>query len=199
MSKEVEGQLATGEGLESQKPVLDAESLAKKLEELEQTNKRLLEESKRYKKTAKEIESEKERLEREKAEKDGNAQKLLEMERERAKKLSDEFSGLRKKTMEANVRSAFSKYASEVQSIDMLMRVPEFAYILDEGKDEDNLTVASDAVQRYVDAVLEAHPYLRKTSTPSTFNKPPQTPIGKKKSLADMTADEIRELYKKRG
>lgn len=197
MSTHGEGQVETSEGLNNEQkiPTLSVEEI----EQLKKTNERLLEESKRFKLTAKELEAEKERLEKEKAEKSGNLQKIVEMEREKAKKLQDEFVNLKKKTMESNVKSAFSKYASEVQSIDVLLKFNEFAHILEDGKDEENLTVSSDAVDRYVQAVLEKHPYLRKSGEPSTFNKVPQTPVGKKKSLADLSVEEIKELYKRKG
>jgi hypothetical protein len=173
-----------------------AEELAKQLEQLKQTNSRLLEESKKYKEKARTYESEVERATEESISKEKDLSKVLESERKRLEKLMTENKSMKQKTLQANIQNTVARFAGEVNDIEDLLNQPKYGEILKRGIDTDSLTLDEEVAKEYVETVLKAKPYLRKQSEATTVmtKKPGYDPsTGKTKPLDQMNAKEIDE------
>lgn len=189
-----EGQ-ASGEGQQSQ---VTLEELKKQVETLQQTNARLLDESKKYKSKSKESMTELERIQQEILEKEGDAQKLLEAERKKAAQLAEDNKKIKAKTMKANMMATLSRYATDVYDLDDLVNQPKYFEILQKGLNEDTLELEEEAAKTYIKTVLEAKPWLKKaTQVPGAITSRPGAVGVKPKSLGDMSATEIEEQLKK--
>jgi len=190
-----EGQASTSE---ETKPAEN--DLAKRLEQLEATNKRLLEESKKYKEKAKIYESEVEKATEESLSKEKDLSKVLEAERKRLDKLAKENKEMKQKTLQSNIFQTISKYASDVNDIEDLLNQPKYGEILKRGIDADSLSLDEEIAKEYVETVLKAKPYLKKRPEATTMltKKPGYDPkSGSMKSLDQMTSKEIEEtLFK---
>ena len=134
-------------------------------------NLRLLEESKRNKAKANEYKSqlaELEEFKRQKLEEEGNYKTLLEQANKKLKDKDEESKSLRQKTLKSNIVSTITRFANDVVDLEDLLNQPKFKSIIEEGLDEDSLTLKEEFAEKYVKSVLEAKPHLRKT--------PAQTP-----------------------
>jgi hypothetical protein len=173
-----------------------AEDLAKQLEQLKQTNSRLLEESKKYKEKARSYESEVERATEESISKEKDLSKVLETERKKLEKLLNENKGMKQKTLQANIQNTVARFAGEVNDIEDLLNQPKYGEILKRGIDTDSLTLDEEVAKEYVEAVLKAKPYLRKQPEATTvMTKKPgyDASTGKIKSVDKMDQKEIEE------
>jgi len=159
---------------EGEKPV----NLEETLKKMEQTNARLLEESRKNKERAKQLEAETKRLEAEREEqllsKEKDVSKVLELERKKAEKLSNETKKLKQEILQSRIRQAVSKYATNVVDVDDVLNQPQYFEILKRGIDHDELTVSEDCVKEYVETVLKAKPhYIAKPEVTTVMTKKP--------------------------
>lgn len=185
-----------GQASKTEESKTSGDDLLKRLEQLEATNKRLLEESKKYKEKAKNYESEVERATEESISKEKDLSKVLEAERKRIEKLSSENKSMKQKTLQANIFNTVAKYASDVNDIEDLLNQPKYGEILKRGIDTDSLSLDEEVAKEYVETVLKAKPYLRKQPEATTVmtKKPGFDPnTGKIKSVDSMSAKEIEE------
>lgn len=163
-------------------------------------NQRLLRESQENKRKAQALAAQLTELEnfrKQKLEEEGNFKTLLEQANEKLKQKEEETRSLKQKTLKGNIVSTISRYANEVVDLDDLLNQPKFKSIIEEGIDEENLSLSGDAAERYVKAVLEAKPHLKKQSTPIGTHKGGKpsytTKEAPKKDLSSMTSDEIEK------
>lgn len=152
-----EGSKADGEGTK-----VDVNEVMKRIEQLESTNKRLLDESKNHKKEAGEYKNKLEEIEKNKVNQSGDDKAQLDYERKQREKIENENKKLKSKTLEQQIRQTVGKYAKDVHSLDDVLNQSQFKDILKNGIDPENLTVDEDAAKDYVNKVLEAKPWLKK-------------------------------------
>lgn len=168
-----------------------------------EVNDRLLAESKANKKRAQELAAELDAIKNKQLEEQGNYKDLLEKEKKEKEELRNNLVSSSQKTLKANIQATVAKFATDVVDLEDLMNQPKFKKILEEGIDGEELTLSEDAAEKYVKAVLEAKPHLRKTVViPGTHkggkpNYNPSGPNSSGKSLSSMTQEELRaELAK---
>jgi archaellum component FlaC len=156
-NKSGEGSKASGEGQK-----VDVNEVMKRLEQLESSYNRVLEESKGHKSKAQEYKSKLEEIEKKGVEASGDLAKQLEYERKTKEKIESENKKLKTETLNERIRATVGKYAKEVHSIDDLLNQPGYKKILTDGIDPENLTVNEDAAKNFVNAVLNDKPWLKK-------------------------------------
>lgn len=189
-----EGQQSSGEG---QKESVNLEELAARLKQLESTNERLLDENKKIKSKYKETTSLFENAEREKLEKEGNYQGLLESEKKRSATLEESLKEMRNKVLKSNLDVALSKYSNEVHDLEDLRTQPRFQNILLDAIDSENLAIREEKVKEYVNEVFKAKPWIKKEATiPATVTSRPNMAKVADKSLNELSSKDIEELLK---
>jgi len=166
-----------------------------RLAQLEQTNKRLLDESKkwkeRYQQTAEVIESK----ETEIISKEKDINKRLEMEQKAREKAAKEAAELKYQLLQQNIQNTVSKYAKDVNDIEDLLNQPRYAEILKRGIDKESLSLDEEVAKEYVETVLKSKPYLRKAPDATTvMTSKPSYKQGGAINLDAMTDKEIEQM-----
>lgn len=169
----------------------DVSEVQKRYEELLESNKRLLEESKSHKTKASEYKSRLEAKEKEEIEKSGDLAKLLEHERKEKEKIADEAKKLKSTTLDQKVREFVSKHGKDVHDIDDLLNQPKHRGILLAGIDKENLTVDENAVKNYVNAVLSEKPWLKKHLAQEGVDATKPGGSGAQKNLSSLSDKEL--------
>lgn len=172
------------------------DDIAKQLEQLKQTNARLLEESKKYKEKARNYEHEFEKVSEETLGKEKDLAKVLEAERKKLDRLAKENKDMKQKTLQSNIFQTVAKYAIDVIDIDDLLNQPKYGEILKRGIDADSLTLDEETAKEYVETVLKAKPHLKKQPEATTMlTKKPgyDSKSGGIKPLDQMSGKEIEE------
>lgn len=180
---------------------VNVSELIERMKALESTNARLLEESKQTKQKYQETKSKYELTEREKLEKEGNFQGLLEAERKKLLELESENRSVKQKVLKSNMQSTIAKFAGEVHDLEDLMNQPKFSHILKDGMDSETLTLSDEKAKEYVHEVLKAKPYMRKSAEEiKTINTKPDYQSGNagQKTLVDMSSEEIERMIKEK-
>jgi hypothetical protein len=163
-------------------------------------NARLLKESQDNKRKAKELAvqlAELENFKKAKLEEEGNYKSLLEQANAKLKAHEEESKSLKQKTLKGNIVSQISRYATDAVDLEDLMNQPKFKSIIEEGIDEDSLSLSQEAAEKYVKAVYEAKPHLRKQSAPVGTHKggkPSYT--AKEVPVTDLSSMSREELQK---
>lgn len=177
----------------------EGQSQTKKTDDV---NVRLLEESKRNKAKANEYKTqlaELEEFKRLKLEEEGNFKTLLQQANDKLKAKDEESKALRQKTLKGNIVSTITRFANDVVDLEDLLNQPKFKSIIEEGLDEESLSLTDEAAEKYVKSVLEAKPHLRKPGAAITTHKNGKPVFIEKetkvKSWAEMNAQE-REAEK---
>jgi hypothetical protein len=183
-----EGTHTNGEG-----QTVDVSEVMKRLEQLEGSYKRVLEESKSHKSKAQEYKSKLDEMERKGIGED--VTKQLEFERKAREDREKENKKLKTSILSQRVREKVGKYAKDVHDLDDFLNQPTFSHILKAGIDEDRLEVDENAAKDYANKVLEAKPWLKKntqqagvdTTRPNTNNLGPKS----LKNLSDAELDRL--------
>lgn len=152
-------QASVGEG---QTP--SVEQLLSKLEALQKTNERLIDEHRKAKQSNASYREMIEQVERKKLETDGNLSSQLEYERKKNAELQQAYSEIKQKTLKTNIINTFMKVAPDVNDIDDLLNQPKFSHLLKDAIDEESLSVNEEMAQLYKNEVLNAKPWLKKQS-----------------------------------
>jgi hypothetical protein len=180
---------------------INVSEVMERLKSLEATNARLLEESKSTKHKYQETKSKYEQAEREKLEKEGNYQALLEAERARIAEIEGEAKSMKQKVLKSNMQSTIAKFANEVYDLEDLLNQPKFSHILKDGIDDTSLTLSEEKAKEYVHEVLKAKPYMRKQNgVANTINTKPDFQQGNAgvKSLNELSSSEIENMIKEK-
>jgi hypothetical protein len=170
---------------------LDVKTVLEKLNQLEQTNARLLEESREYKTKYKGLRGEVEQKEKEKLEAQENWKELLEIERNKAFELQEKFKQTKKQTLKQKLNFEVARLAQGAYDInDIITALPQDIIQID----EDNLEVKN--VDQAVAYVKEKKPYLfnAKQST-GMIDGRPRTDI-RDVSFEELSKDEQDRLFK---
>jgi len=188
-----EGSKATGEH-----QAVDVNEVLKRVEQLESTNKRLLDESKNWKNQATDFKSKLEETEKTKIAQSGDEKAQLEYEKKQREKVENENKKLKSKTLDQAIRSKVSGIAKNVHSLDDFMNQPQFTHFLKAGIDPDALTIDDDAVKNYVNAVSEAKPFLLKNTQQAGVDtsRPKPDDLPSLKDLENVKKGEHKENIK---
>jgi hypothetical protein len=191
----------TGEGQSvdngSEGEKVDVNEIKKRIEQLESTNKRLLEESKGFKKEAIDYKSKLEQFEKKKIDESGDISAKLEHELKEKEKLLNENKTLRAKTLKHNIRSVIGQFAKDVHDMEDFLNQPKFIKILEDGIDAENLTISEDAAKAYSNAVLKEKPWMQKNSTQEEVDTIRPNFKDATKNVSAKSYDELREELKK--
>lgn len=186
-----EGQSTPGEGQK-----VNVDEILKRLEQLEGTNKRILEESKGHKKEASDYKSKLDAFEKKKVEESGDISAKLELQKKETEKILSENKSLRAKTLQQNVRSVVAKFAKDVWDLDDFINQSEFAKILQDGIDPENLTISDEAGKNFANAVLNKKPWMQKNVHQETVDTTRPNPK-ETSTLVEKSLDEQKEELKK--
>jgi hypothetical protein len=189
---------STGEGPGNQNgegPKVDVNEVLKRLEQLESTNKRLLEESKGHKREASDYKSKLEQFEKSKLDQSGDEKAQLEFERKQRERFEKENKALKNKTLEQNVRMTVAKFAKDVHNLEDLLNQPKFKKILTDGIDPENLTLDEEAAKDFVNKVLDEKPYLKRNlHQPGVDKTKPNINGITPKSIKNLSDAELNKL-----
>jgi hypothetical protein len=181
-------------------PELDSIDEGQSQQKADDVNTRLLEESKKNKaklQAANAKLAELEGFRSQKLEEEGQYKKLLEQANEKLKLKDEESKSLKQKTLKGNIVSTISRFANDVVDLDDLLNQPKFKSIIEDGLDEDSLSLTDEAAQAYVKAVLEAKPHLKKPSSAIQTHKggkPNYVPKeAAKTDISAMSRDELEK------
>ena len=197
-NKANEGSAQAGEGQENQTENVSVSDLMKKVEALEASNKRLLEESKgykeKYRKTAEEVSETEKKIALEK----GDLQKLLELTRNELNEKKSEIESMREKVIGQEIQKTVSQFASDAINLEDVLAQSAYVPILKEAVDKEALAVSPEKAKQFVDEVRKAKPYLFKSaSQPGVVTKKPNGQAASfPKSLHEMTSQQIEEMIR---
>lgn len=178
---------------------VDVNEVLERIKQLEQTNKRLLDESKSHKQKLSEQKAERERLEEESIKNSGDLAKMLEHEKKLREEAAKEAARLKGLTLDQRIRESVSRHAKDVHDIDDLLNQPKHRSILLAGIDKENLSVDEEAVKNFVNRVLEDKPWLKKhMEQPGVDTKKPNGSGAKSvQDYSKMSSSEILADIKK--
>lgn len=167
-------------------------ALMDRVEQLEQSKERILEESKQYKSKYQTLKNEVSDKEREQLEESGNFKALLEKEKNRARELEIQAQDLKKRTLRSNLKSEVAKYATNpIYLDDVLNNLPTDLLEMD----EENLTVKN--VAEAVEAVKAKKPdFFKTTAQTGMAGGRPVVDVPKETTFEDKLKDNPRGLLK---
>jgi len=171
---------------QQQEQQVDVNELVAKLEKLESTNARLLEESKTYKNRYESTQKEKEESERARLEEEGKIQELLDLEKSTSLQLKDQLQTLKKETLRKSLNFEAAKYAGDAYDVDDIIKSLPTDVIK---MDEDALTF--EGVQDAVTKLRETKPYLFKSEiNTGMVDGRPTSGVPQEKTYAEMSEQE---------
>ena len=167
------------ESVEETKPQVSVEELMAKVEALESTNARLLEESKKNKSAAQTLKQQQEQIEREKKEKEGDYKTLLEQTEAKQRQIE-------KSALTNLIKYEVSKFASDARDMDDIIALLPSQHL---EIDRENMKVSG--VDLAVKALRESKAHLFKVceSIGQETSRPVSTPP-KEKTLDDLSLGE---------
>lgn len=195
MSQEVDKQVE--EKAEVQEPVeqkeVNVEALMERLEKVEQTNQRLLNESKTYKEKYQGLRSEVETKEKQKLEESENWKELLEMEKNKKFELEQSYKDLRKKTLREKINFEVARHAKDAHDAGDVISA-----IFNDAKDlvhidEENLSVSG--IKEAVEFVKQRKPYY--FDSKKSVGMPSSRPVGEdgRVSFENLSKEEQDKLF----
>lgn len=143
---------------------IDVKSLMARMEQLEQTNQRILDESKQYKNKYRSLRDEVESKEKQKLEESENWKELLDREKNEKSQLAEMVKTYKSKTLKQNINFEVARLAPNAFDInDVINNLPKDMLQID----EENLSVKGiDAAVNYV---KEKKPFLFNTKQASAM------------------------------
>lgn len=189
MSKEQE--VASGEGQ-------DIKELLAKIEQLQSTNERLLNESKTYKSKSQEYQELQQKLkslEDEKLQKEGNWQEMIKRLQEEKSSVEQKLRQKDNEILKSNVYSTVANIAKDAHDIDDLLAQSEFSKMIE--VDEESLKPVKESVDMFVGKLREVKPYLFKNKKVASMGDArPSIDKPIQKDVKQMNQDERKALLK---
>jgi hypothetical protein len=137
---------------------VDINALMARLEKLESTNDRLLNESKQYKTKYQGLRSEVETKQQKHLEENENWKELLEIEKNRNFEINENMKSMKQKVIKSNLHAEVARYAKNAFDVsDVVSNLPKEMLNID----EENLRV--DGIREAVELVIKEKPYLFNT------------------------------------
>ena len=164
--------------------------LIAKVERMESTNQRLLDESKDWKSKYQGMKSSQEEQERKRLEKNDDFKSLLEKEQEAKASLVKRLNSTEEKLFEKSINFEVRNLVPNAHDVNDIVSNLKFGQ---DDIDMENFTVKNLAER--IDDVIKSKPYLVKQSAPRMTNEMPgynkDTPIG------EISTADLRDMYKK--
>lgn len=168
------------------KPAIDADALMKRLEQLESTNQRILDESKTWKSKYQGLKTDVEKKESQKLEESENWKDLLEIEKNKSHELVEQLKHFKKETLRQKIHFEVAKHASDAFDVnDVISNLPRDILSID----EENLAVKG--IEESVSFVKEKKPWL--FNNKKTHGQPSSRPVGEN---SRMSYDELSKKEK---
>ncbi len=148
---------------------IDVEALVKKMEVLESTNNRLLEESKSYKDKYRQVRDAVEQDKTAKLEQDENYKELLDIEKNKRSEIEQQLLDAKKKSMKKDLNFKVASMAKDAANLDVIMKVlPKEHLAIDES------TGDFTGVEEALNSLRQSDPYLfqQNKSTGMTSKRP---------------------------
>ena len=172
---------------------VDINKVMAELNALKSSNERLLAESKGWKEKYQFASNEKTSIEKQKLEKEGNFEQLLDQERKEKDDLSKRLRDREKSLLKTQARALLGEVAKDAHDVSDLLRLEEVSMLQ---YDEENLSVVKESVDKFVAAVREKKPWMfGEKKIPSQADGKPTQSTGQK-SFGNMTAKEREQAMK---
>jgi translation elongation factor EF-G len=137
---------------------IDVNALVARLEKLESTNERLLNESKQYKTKYQGLRTEVETKQKQQLEESENWKELLEIEKNRNFEVNESMKAMKQKVIKSNLHAEVARYAKNAHDInDVVSNLPKDLLNID----EENLRI--EGIKEAVETVVKEKPYLFNT------------------------------------
>lgn len=180
---------------EETQPEIDVNELQAKLDKLEQSNKRLLDESYGYKQKYNSLKSEHEERQKHQLEEQENYKELYELERKKANDALTEAQEARRKALKKDMHFKVASRAGDANDVeDVIHNLKKY------GRDVlqiDEETETINGIDEALEIVRKEKPWLfKKQNSTGMVDSRPKGDNGKK-SWNDLTAQEKDELFKK--
>lgn len=185
-----------GQGTGSEGKPVDVNEVMKRLEQLESSYNRVLEESKSHKSKAQEYKSKLDEIEKKGIEQSGDVQKQIEYERKSREEKEKENKRLKASILQQKLKERVSAYAKDVHDLDDFLNKPAFAHILKSGINEETLEIDENNVKDYANKVLERYPYLKKHTDQAGVDTQKPSAKSTGKDYSKMSSKEIAEAIK---
>lgn len=171
-------------------------ALAQRVEQLEASKNRILEESKEWKAKAQNLKAEREATERESLEKSGEIEKLLELERNRVHELTQSQNQMQKAALKKELSYQAARFAGDAYDVDDVIKSLPAELI---SLDKENLSV--QGVRDAVTKLRETKPYLfKKNPNSGMADGRPSSQVPQKKNYHELSQAEkdaeLVELFK---
>jgi oligoendopeptidase F len=186
---EVQEQTGAEEQKEQQ---VDINAVMNRLEQLEQTNQRLLEESKQYKNKYRGLRDEVETKEKAKLEESENWKELLDREKNEKMQLADQVRSYKQQTLKQNINFEVARHAPNAFDVnDVITSLPKDMLQMDEE------TLEVKGIEDAVNLVKEKKPWL--FDTKKSTGMASQRPVADNGNVRfeDLSKEEQNELFKK--
>ena len=165
---------------------VDVKSLMERLNQLESSNQRILDESKQWKTKYRGLKEEVEQKESKKLEDSENWKDLLEIEKNKAHELATQLNHFKKETLKQKIHFEVAKHAPDAFDInDVINNMPRDILSID----EEALTVKG--IDEAISLVKEKKPYL--FNTKKNHGQTTQRPVGESGRL---TYEELSKTEK---
>lgn len=175
---------------QNQKQEVDPNELAAKLEKLEQSNKRLLDESYQYKQKYNGLKSEIEQKQKQSLEEQENFKELYELEKQKSMEASSKAEKLKRQALQKDMHFKVASKATDAYDVsDIIKSLPRDLLEIDEE------TESVSGIEEAIKHVRESKPYLFKKNNGTGFaDRRPQGDNGKR-SWEDLEGREKDKLF----
>lgn len=195
MSENVEGHDQVPEGDEVRKvQQVDVDALTERLEKLEQSNKRLLDESKSWKAKYQSVKSDVEERENQALKESNDFKGLYEKTLAQVEELKNNYHEVQKASFDTALKYEVAKHGSDAEDTDILLAAVKT-------KKRDLLGFDKDlkqwkGVDLAIDELRTSNPGLFRRNVPGLENGRPQTNVPKEQTLDDRIADDPMSVFK---
>lgn len=186
MSEVVEGQSTEPEKVED-KETVDVETLTQRLEALENSNQRLLSESKQWKNKYQSVRSEADKKEQEAMAQSNDFKGLYERSLSQIDELKNELVGEKKGKLETGLKYEVAKYGKDAEDMDILL-----AAVKTKKRDVVGYDTEADSwrgVDSAVDELRKSNPGLFRSSVPGMENGRPRAAVPKEQTIEEKIAE----------
>lgn len=177
---------------------LDVNELVARINQLESTKERLLNESKQYKTRKSEVEELQAKLkeyENKKLEEEGNWQEMLRREQEEKSSLQAKLREQSNQILKGNIFNSVANVAKDAHDISDLLAQSEYAELIE--VDEERLSPSKESVEKFVNSLREKKPYLFKNKKVAAMaDAKPGTDKPVHKSMQNMTMEERKQAMR---
>ena len=177
---------------QAEKPELDVEKLMARVEQLESSYNRVLDESKNWKSKYRGLRDQVEQTETKKLEESENWKELLDIEKNKAHELSAQLNHFKKETLKQKIHFEAAKHAPDAFDIsDVITNLPQEMLSVD----EESLTVKG--IGEAIGLVKEKKPWL--FNNQKSHGMAQKRPVGEsgRSSYEDLTQSEKDDLFAK--